>query len=85
MTHLFYLFKDLYDRAISKHILSTIFGNLFHIEIRYDEIERECDDNTISFDYHYYVYMQGFPNNMDEIRNNFFNNYRTLKKQLKIN
>ena len=75
-----YLFKDSYGRVISEHILKIIFGDLFCIEIKDDEIERECEEGVFSFDYNYSIYMQGFPTNMDEIKEKILNNIRTFKK-----
>ena len=56
---------------ISKHILETIFGKQFYIEVKCKEIER---------DYHYSLYMQGFPNNLKDIKEKFFGKEKVLIK-----
>ena len=66
------LYKDSNERIISEHILETIFGKSFYINVECDEIERECEEDVLSFDYHYYLYMQGFPKNLDEIKDKLF-------------
>ena len=38
------------------------------IELRTEEVEREVEDDMFTFDYNYYIYMQGFPENLDEVR-----------------
>ena len=62
------IFCDSKNRLISEYIMSKIFGEMFQIEVRCEEIERECEDDVISFDYHYYLYIQGFPKNREEIK-----------------
>ncbi len=63
-----YIYKDSKSRLISDSILRKIFGNSFFIEVKVDEVERECEEDVLSFDYHYRLYMQGFPKNIDEIK-----------------
>ena len=41
---------------------------MFDIEVKCDEVEHDCDDDVLSFDYHYSLYMQGFPKNINEIK-----------------
>ena len=55
-------------RMISDYILKKIFGKSLIIEVKCDEIERECEEDILSFDYYYHFYLQGFPNNLDEIK-----------------
>ena len=74
------LYKDSQDRIISSHILENIFGKSFHIDVKCEEIERECEDDVLSFDYHYSLYMQGFPNNLKEIKEGLFGKERILTK-----
>jgi len=66
------LYRDNNGKVISWYILHKLFGEYFDIEVRCDQIERECEDDVLSFDYHYCLYMQGFPDNMDEIKENLF-------------
>lgn len=62
------LFVDSEGRYISKHIIKTIFGRSVLVELRTEEAEREVEDGMFTFDYNYYIYMQGFPENLDEVR-----------------
>lgn len=67
------LFVDEQERIISKYILKKVFGSQFHIEIDCDETLFETEiEELIGVNYHYYLYMQGFPNNLDEIKENLF-------------
>lgn len=68
-----YIYEDSKSRLISDYILRKIFGNMFYIEVKVDEIERECEDDVLSFDYHYCLYMQGFPKDLDEIKEKLSN------------
>ena len=74
------LLKDSEDRIISEHILETIFGKQFYIDVKCKEIERECEEDILSFDYHYSLYMQGFPNNLKEIKEKLFGKEKVLIK-----
>ena len=76
------LYKDADDKIISEHILETIFGKSFDINVRCEEIERECEEDVLSFDYHYSLYMQGFPNDLSEIKEKIpgITNKKLIKK-----
>ena len=74
------LYKDSEDRIISEHILETIFGKSFYINVKCEEIERESEEDILSFDYHYSLYMQGFPNNLKEIKEKMFGKEKVLIK-----
>ena len=73
-----HLYKDSLNRIISEYILERIFGKSFYINVRCEEIERDCEDDVLSFDYHYSLYMQGFPNNLDEIKECLFGKIKVL-------
>ena len=73
------LYKDASGKMISGRILRSVFGEYFHIEVRCNEIERECEEDVLSFDYHYYLYMQGFPKNIKEIKEQYLGKSKTLK------
>ena len=75
-----YIYIDNDNRTISNHILESIFGNTLIIEVKCDEIERECEEDVLSFDYHYSIYMQGFPDNLNEIKDNLFGKGKVLSK-----
>lgn len=62
------LYVDSEGRQVSTHIIKTIFGRGIMIELRTEEVEREVEDDMFTFDYNYYIYMQGFPENLDKIR-----------------
>lgn len=56
-------------RIISHYILEQTFGKYLIISEDVDEIEFETDDpDILSYDYHFYLYLQRFPDNMDEIK-----------------
>ncbi len=74
------LLKDSEDRIISEHILETIFGKSFYINVKCEEIECESEEDILSFDYHYSLYMQGFPNNLKEIKEKLFGKEKVLIK-----
>lgn len=76
------LFTDLQGRMISRHILKKVFGNLFYIDIKEDEIPFETKDEFImSFNYRYSLYMQDFPKNMNEIKQKIFGQSKQLIKR----
>ena len=74
------LFEDNEGKIISEYILKTVFGSSFYIEIKCDEIDRDCEEDVLSYDYHYSLYMQGFPNNLDEIKDKYLSDERVLRK-----
>lgn len=53
------------------------------IELKIDEVERITDDNICSFDYRYYIYMQGFSENLNMIRNSILGDNKNGKKRRK--
>ena len=76
------LYKDSEDRIISEHILETIFGKSFYINVKYEEIEHECEEDILSFDYCYSLYMQGFPNDLNELKKSLFGKTKDLSKKI---
>ena len=62
------LYVDSEGRQVSAHIIKTIFGRGIMIELRTEEVEREVEDDLFTFDYNYYIYMQGFPKDLSVIR-----------------
>ena len=66
------LFMDSRKRVISKYILKKVFGNYLDISVR-EEINEHEEDDIVGFDYDYYIYMQGFPKNLDEVKEKYGN------------
>ena len=75
------LFVDSEGRYISKHIIKTIFGRSVLVELITEETEREVEDGMFTFDYNYYIYMQGFPNDLSDIKNSLSSNEMKLTKK----
>ena len=76
------IYKDMQDRLISSYIMKLVFGNRFHICVRTDEesFEDENDEDLYGFNVYYSLYMQGFPNNLKEIKEQLFGKSIELKK-----
>jgi hypothetical protein len=68
-----------YKEKIKKVLFYILFGNSFMIYIREDEIEEVNEDDIYSLYDEYYLYMQGFPNNMNEIKEELFGKTRILR------
>lgn len=67
------LYIDSYGNIISEYILKRTFGNRLSVDLKEDEYDFETDDpDIVSFDYSYSLYLQGFPKNMEEIKENLF-------------
>ena len=62
------LFTDMKGRFISEHLLHNIFGNQLIIEVREEEYEFTEDDELFGIGCEYSLYMQGFPKNMNDIK-----------------
>lgn len=71
---------DTSGRIISKYLLQQVFGSYLQIYVRCDEIEDTTDEDILSYYYRYYIYMQGFPENIDEIKESFFGKSKQLVK-----
>lgn len=61
------IYIDANGRYISEYLLTNIFGKNIQIEIRVDEYERELEDDILSYDYKYFLYIQGIPSNLDSV------------------
>lgn len=69
-----YLYEDNNGKIISSHILHQIFGNNLMIEVKCDEVERECEEDVLSYDCYYSLYLQDFPKDLDKIKEKYLNN-----------
>ena len=75
------IYVDFQDRNISSYILHKVFGKKFSSYLKIDEIELEPDENdVVGVRAYYYLCMQSFPNNMDEIEESLFGKIKLLKK-----
>ena len=71
---------DTSGRIISEYLMKQVFGSYLSIYVKYDEIEDASDEDILSYYYRYYIYMQGFPENIDEIKESFFGKSKQLVK-----
>lgn len=75
------LFIDPEANIISRYILERTFGERFSVWVKDDEIEFDTEDpDILSFDYRYSLYMQNFPKNMLEIKEELFGKEKIMKK-----
>lgn len=75
------IYTDIEGNMISECILKRTFGSSLTVDLKVDEYERNSDDPDImSFDYHYSLYLQGFPKNMENIKNGLFGISKIKKK-----
>ena len=79
------IYIDLEERNISEYLLKQIFGKFFSIELREDVFEYEADEDIIGIRYKYSLYMQGFPQKLDEIKEKFFCKNKKLIRELNSN
>ena len=61
------LYIDAKGRLISKYIARQIFGGYFFIDLIEEEQKKEVGDN-VEFYSNYYLYMQGFPEDIDKLK-----------------
>lgn len=76
------IFKDDQGRLISYYIMKKVFGNQFYIEVKTEENEfsEEIDEVYIcGFNIYYSLYMQGFPDNIKQIKEELFGKSKELK------
>ena len=66
------LIMDSRGRIISSYILKQVFGPMLDFDVREEYREYEEDD-IVGYDVDYYIYMQGFPKNLDEIKEKYGN------------
>lgn len=75
------IYTDFQGRNISNYILHKVFGREFSSDLETHEIVMEPDENdVVGVRYYYYLSMQHFPNNMDEIKEKLFGKSKVLKK-----
>lgn len=74
------IYIDANGRYISEYLLTNIFGKNIQIEIRVDEYERELEDDILSYDYKYFLYIQGIPSNLDSVSSSLKDNPKILIK-----
>ena len=74
-----YLYYDNEGKIISEYILKQEFGRFFdiHIENKKEPVNTE-DKTIVSYIPHYYLYMQGFPKNLKEIKEALIENTKRL-------
>lgn len=78
------LYIDSLGNVISEHILKRTFGNRLDVRVKVEEKDFDSDDpDIVSFDYIYSLYLQGFPDNMEEIKESLFGVSRGIKKKEK--
>ena len=75
------LFIDDKGRIISQNILRQLLGNSIKIEIIYEEIEDNTNDDILSCYYRYYIYITGFSAKIDEIKDKILMNEKSLIKK----
>ena len=68
-------------RLISEYILQQIFGDNLIIDITEEVIEGEEDD-VVSLDYCFYLYIQGFPKNMKELKEMYLGKARKKEREI---
>ena len=69
------LYVDPCGNIISEYILDRIFGKNLVVELRIDENEfydEDEDFDIVGVDYNYFLYIQGFPENMKNIKEEIF-------------
>lgn len=75
------IYTDIEGNMISEHILKRTFGSSLSVNLQVDEYERNSDDPDImSFDYHFSLYLQGFPKNIESMKKNLFGMSKIKKK-----
>lgn len=68
-------------RLISEYILQQLFGDNLIIGITEEVIEGEEDD-VVSLDYYFYLYIQGFPKNMQELKEKYLGKSRKKEREI---
>ena len=71
-----YIYQN--EKLISEYILKQTFGKHFQIYIKNEFIPFETDDDILSFNFKYLLYMQGFPKNINEIKEKLFGKEKIL-------
>ena len=76
------LYIDSTGRIISHGLISQFFDNKIQMYIKCDEIEDTSDPDILSFYYRYYIYMQGFPTNINDLKISMLNDEKKLARKL---
>ena len=75
------LFKDSNNRIISRYIMRKIFGNGLDIDIKEDLYDFSTgDEDIMSFDHRFSIYIQNFPKNINEIKEELLKKNKVLVK-----
>ncbi len=78
------LYTDMNNRIISEYIIKYVFGEHFLISIKTIETESveefDNDIDLVIINNEYYLSMQGFPSNMNEIKESLFGKSIELNK-----
>ena len=77
-TDTLYIYQN--EKLISEYILKQTFGKYFQIYIKNEMVPFETGDDILSFDFKYLLYMQGFPKNIKEIKENLLGKEKILSK-----
>ena len=74
------IFIDSNHRFISRYILKYVFGNYLIIEEK-EEMQpfNTGDNNIVSFNYNYNLYLQNFPNNIEEIKQRILGQNKVMR------
>ena len=64
------LIMDSRGRMISNYILKQVFGPLIDFGVR-EELREYEDGDIVGYDADYSIYMQGFPKNLDEVKEKY--------------
>ena len=77
------IFTDSEGRIISRYITEYILGKQICIGVNVDIIKEVIEDeDAVGVYFDYYLYMQGFPKNIEEIKNNLFSQ-KILQKTIR--
>ena len=71
---------DSTGRIISNYLMHQVLGRDLIIYIKCDEIEDDSDEDILSFYFRYYIYIQGFPENIDKVKESIFGKSKQLIK-----
>ena len=67
------LFIDDNGREISNHLLHKVLGDYLQIDVK-EELEEfdTGDEDILSFNHRFYLYLQGFPKDLESVKNKVF-------------
>ena len=72
-------------KIISRYLIRQVLGKDLMIYIKIEEIEDTSDENILSYYDRYYIYLQGFPKNLDNIKEDLFKKSKQLVKTVDSN